>query len=280
MKASYGRLVMAFGAAAVLVTGAFVIVGWRDVLAFYRSFRLDRALTAEEAAPFLREIIDDAQTSDGSRRLVEKLGPRSQGLTFWLFEETQILRMHQRKGFVGDERLRSVLSDLGRRLERDDELMGCWVQYLRWRQDGWMKECLDELEEPLHTVSRFDVGAGRHPLGTFAITGSWDPASTQLEILKLQAVLWFIGLPGAATAPQEIFNAENISFEVEVGFHVVNWLNAHWRKASFDPALGRVVVEDGATRLGLLRLSAGRIPQPDAPFIRWRGPVPTVPNLR
>src|SRR5262245_30645481 len=164
-----GRRAAVIGGIGLAALAVVAGVEWRDLRFEYRCLRLDRSRSEAEARPWWDAWKSDLASPGLLTKALGRMGPGHPGYTFWLYHG-----------------LDEVPQEFLKRIGSNPELLRLWVHYLRWAGLEPMEDCLLELEDPLHNVTRFDVEAGR-PAGGSSRTPQGD--------LSQAEVSWFLGIP-------------------------------------------------------------------------------------
>jgi hypothetical protein len=257
------------GSMALAILATFIVAYWDVALALWRARQLDGAATQAEAAPWLEHLWADSLRPRARQAVVDQLGPGRPRLTLWVFSRLEA---------QGDNSS-AFAALLGKRLERDEELLGMWCHYLRWRQGAALTHCLDA----------WSPAPGAEDEGSTIVCGTMVDRSAFVQLrqtllaarlaitpvaashsnkLRALALAWFVGmapLPGLDDDPEQ---------------KLKDWLAAYGpflRETPFDSALGRC---KRAEALPSMTPFAERgFPVPAVPFVGWKGPVPAIDEL-
>ncbi len=202
MKAKRGRWAVMTTGALVLLVAALLALEWREVAVRYHIWRLDRALTQEEAMPWLEALARDSAGPGMSESIIRKLGPSHQNFTFWLFWTIERLANWQNTG----QDYTPLAREACRRMERDEPLLARWAHYLRWRKDPLLESCVQAFQDgakrsggitwfgPDNWESNI-VASAIEERGRFIPKGNGDPPGGPIPIPQAPFPAWSGPLP-------------------------------------------------------------------------------------
>jgi hypothetical protein len=266
MNAGRGRWLVLTTGALVLVVAALIALNWREVAVRYHVWRLDRAITQEEANPWLEALARDSKEAGMSETIVRKLGPGNQNFTFWFFSALERLA-----DFKNDRReFKFLAREACRRMERDEPLLAWWAHYLRWRGDPLLERCLEDYQDE----RKISVGAVWNVDGdgihwSRLVPMDSDPTHFLAVALEVRGISWLLVLEPPPPMPDldKIDHDESRRYFQWID-EWCGWMNSYRGAHRFSSELGRWIPGKSGDP------PETSIPVPRAPFPVWSGPIP------
>jgi len=277
MRRQVGRKTLLVGVACgVALFGA--AVASRENLAFhYHLWRLERAMTLEDARPCLAALERLCGDPLHAQRLVAMLGPRRPRLTFWALEWCGILgRDHDQILKSDHERIRDALAQLRRllpfsrsledRLRRDEGFLAVMAHFIRWKTVSW--PLLVALEPGRDSIKPLWEGSKPELL-------AYEPARQEFALRAVEALLlpeaWLLSM-SPLPPPVELsfpLSDQDVDRLFRRWDDLVGWVRSRRDRLRFDAALGRFVeVPPGQ--------GSPEVSVPAEPLPGWTGLVPRI----